>query len=949
MWLIVFILCSSIGEIKCASNIDRMAYFNGNVDSYIKLGAINQPLRLGGPIGISAWIRPQLFGGTLISFSTDENSQDILGLEYETCYNCVSLDFHSDRIRFDIRYRGGIECELPGVLTVTSNTREVLTSMSLTDEISNGDEIKIFETVYVIDSISESRLVLKTAWVPKNNNTGSFQTIGYKRGAIKSKAAIAINQWTHVGVSYDGHGIGYIAINGESSEQGIMLSSFPETAFVYNFIGWSIYGNIKEESSSARYVGYVDDILVWKRHLSLIQIRDIMSCREDSIDTSLFFGFIFDNHDGNMLSDESSNNVVAELKPGMYLNVTSRAKSPAVPFRANVFANNESSVYMTMLPPRCSVEDTTEHFRIEWSDKVVTYEQQIVDILDHSNEVHVLQTLATEQDEIQIIETSAQDIPEVQKIETFSTTAYEVQTIQTFVDDILTGSFALVYTNSRGTSYTTAMMPHAIGALGLEEELEKIQNIDDVRVSRSGPFGGDTFIWTITFSGSLVGGNLPSLTASPVSLLHGQNARIEFQTIREGNEIGGSFKISFGSLVTSPLAYDVAATGVNGMELAIEALDGVGDVVVTRTGPSAEKAYSWTITFVSAVGNLKSLCVDGALLTGIGSVINVTTVSDRNVLSGFFFLLDGDLKSKALSYDVGATAVELELLKLPGVGRVVVRRTGPSQDHGYTWRITFITKIGKQPLLKSISKLGGVGASIEVRRHQQGNSLSGYMTIASPPEPLPGFLTLSNKQFYASTSIDLRPHLRRGDILLIPTNGVEKEYRVHKSEKTEWSSSLLPLDRQYEGASVSNIRVHFRIFSDPILYNASANEIEVALEKTNFFGGLTISRSTRSRVNGYNWSITYVGRAGTVTLLYVDTSMLLGDGAKAVVRRAKVGRRKNEVQRLSLIGLLMEKTIRILCNSEISSRLHALTRSETDQPEDRGHGRARKGAHTETV
>ena len=354
MWLIVFILCSSIGEIKCASNIDRMAYFNGNVDSYIKLGAINQPLRLGGPIGISAWIRPQLFGGTLISFSTDENSQDILGLEYETCYNCVSLDFHSDRIRFDIRYRGGIECELPGVLTVTSNTREVLTSMSLTDEISNGDEIKIFETVYVIDSISESRLVLKTAWVPKNNNTGSFQTIGYKRGAIKSKAAIAINQWTHVGVSYDGHGIGYIAINGESSEQGIMLSNFPETAFVYNFIGWSIYGNIKEESSSARYVGYVDDILVWKRHLSLIQIRDIMSCREDSIDTSLFFGFIFDNHDGNMLSDESSNNVVAELKPGMYLNVTSRAKSPAVPFRANVFANNESSVYMTMLPPRCS-------------------------------------------------------------------------------------------------------------------------------------------------------------------------------------------------------------------------------------------------------------------------------------------------------------------------------------------------------------------------------------------------------------------------------------------------------------------------------------------------------------------------------------------------------------------------------------------------------------------
>ena len=60
------------------------------------------------------------------------------------------------------------------------------------------------------------------------------------------------------------------------------------------------------------------------------------------------------------------------------------------------------------------------------------------------------------------------------------------------------------------------------------------------------------------------------------------------------NVIGGMFRLQFEGQVTSSLNFDA---GANDVRLAMEGLSTVGTVVVTRTGPSYQNGYAWTITF----------------------------------------------------------------------------------------------------------------------------------------------------------------------------------------------------------------------------------------------------------------------------------------------------------------------------------------------------------------
>ena len=54
------------------------------------------------------------------------------------------------------------------------------------------------------------------------------------------------------------------------------------------------------------------------------------------------------------------------------------------------------------------------------------------------------------------------------------------------------------------------------------------------------------------------------------------------------------FRLQFEGQVTSSLNFDA---GANDVRLAMEGLSTVGTVVVTRTGPSYQNGYAWTITF----------------------------------------------------------------------------------------------------------------------------------------------------------------------------------------------------------------------------------------------------------------------------------------------------------------------------------------------------------------
>ena len=161
-----------------------------------------------------------------------------------------------------------------------------------------------------------------------------------------------------------------------------------------------------------------------------------------------------------------------------------------------------------------------------------------------------------------VITTSAPHIPEVQVV---TTTALVGQT--------LAGGFLLSF-----GQYTTPLIPHdATGATMkkmLEDNLnivppnagiaaareisDSIAGIGLVDVTRSTQDSQEGFQWFITFSGAI--GNIQQL--EPTTFLQGLDANVTVDTLVEGNEIGGSFKLTFEGSETEPIDSYETATGL---------------------------------------------------------------------------------------------------------------------------------------------------------------------------------------------------------------------------------------------------------------------------------------------------------------------------------------------------------------------------------------------------
>jgi len=153
--------------------------------------------------------------------------------------------------------------------------------------------------------------------------------------------------------------------------------------------------------------------------------------------------------------------------------------------------------------------------------------------------------------------------------------------------------------------------------------LQAMSNVGgNVEVSRSDGRSTGGFEWLVTFdaSDSLTLGNLALLECNATKLEAGFNCTAE--PVRDGVWINGSFALRLEDphpelrlnymagdpadvFETARIASDATAAVV---EDEIEGMDAfVGDVTVTRAGPSTTGGYSWTVTFNelnSVVGNL---------------------------------------------------------------------------------------------------------------------------------------------------------------------------------------------------------------------------------------------------------------------------------------------------------------------------------------------------------
>ena len=115
----------------------------------------------------------------------------------------------------------------------------------------------------------------------------------------------------------------------------------------------------------------------------------------------------------------------------------------------------------------------------------------------------------------------------------------------------------------------------------------------------------------MTFSGSQLLFNYATTT------LTGTHVNLYVHKIKSANgmvPIGGYFALTFRGMRTAYLAADSSARALAD---ALRALDSIGDVAVVRTvAPDSNNGYTWTVTFLTELGNLDSMLFDGADLTG---------------------------------------------------------------------------------------------------------------------------------------------------------------------------------------------------------------------------------------------------------------------------------------------------------------------------------------------
>lgn len=136
--------------------------------------------------------------------------------------------------------------------------------------------------------------------------------------------------------------------------------------------------------------------------------------------------------------------------------------------------------------------------------------------------------------------------------------------------------------------------------------------------SNARPLDAHSWQWDITFVGSLVGGDVLPLT-SPTELgtnLTGDGVDVVVSTLEQGNELGGTFRLSLGGSITPPINHNA---GPDEVRAALQAMtpnrvvdERTGYVEVSRTTlnqSAADEAfgvdhgqvrgYLWSITFLS--------------------------------------------------------------------------------------------------------------------------------------------------------------------------------------------------------------------------------------------------------------------------------------------------------------------------------------------------------------
>uniref|UniRef100_K3WLI2 Fibronectin type-III domain-containing protein n=1 Tax=Globisporangium ultimum (strain ATCC 200006 / CBS 805.95 / DAOM BR144) TaxID=431595 RepID=K3WLI2_GLOUD len=298
----------------------------------------------------------------------------------------------------------------------------------------------------------------------------------------------------------------------------------------------------------------------------------------------------------------------------------------------------------------------------------------------------------------------------------------------------------------------------------LEQDLNRLPVFGDVIVSRSLADEQGGFIWTIAFKDSE--GDLPQfICARDATFVATTGTGCETSTLTDGNVLSGDFVIES----SIPISYDASAVT---MKAALEAMAWVGAVQVVRSAPSAQKGYTWTITFLDYFGDVPTLMATSSLV-GTGASIQVREVRKGNSITGAFALsymgytttpVAWDAKAMAVDSGSDGSSMQEKLEALDVVGPINVERSTMDREGGLIWRITFLDNMlnpGDLLLLQANSTLlNGVGVVAFIREVRKGSNAVGdqlWLSFDPPKSDNGSPITKYRVRWDTSATFSARP------------------------------------------------------------------------------------------------------------------------------------------------------------------------------------------------
>ena len=423
---------------------------------------------------------------------------------------------------------------------------------------------------------------------------------------------------------------------------------------------------------------------------------------------------------GFQLSFTNEDNEVIESETTIYLNTTEEEFSTIV---SSMFDNEDDEVVE-------AIRTELINQGVEWTfstSKPITFQ------------VNALSSLALSRTSIisEIIEVDARS--EIQRVEIVAVDSNS--RIQDggggFVLSMGHEQTNLIAYNASTEEFKASILEHLSWGIG-----------DDVSVSKSTTRNADNgIVWYVTFTSCV--GDVPSLSGETIGISASPRPETEILVSEfrrgTGQKVSGSFVLCHAFRCTNAIEANVSALD---LKTILETdLSSVGHVNVSREvmkGGNGE--YEWHITFTDSTGDVSEMLwgqdVDyyysSNMLSGTNARVVVTESHKGSLLGGNFNLMYGGLRSVDIPFD--ATAREFrdvlvhDMSTIEFSNEIIVTRSesGRESSGGFTWMITFSSKLGDVELIKvDTSNLVGTDVFAVVQEVESGvDQLGGNFTLS---------------------------------------------------------------------------------------------------------------------------------------------------------------------------------------------------------------------------